>query len=122
MEIGKRLRAIREAKNLSQVEVSRATGFMQPYISRGENGLVAPSVESLEKWAHALGMNLYQILYDGEKPPEPRKASNANLWGKSGREAVQLRRLQRYLAKMDEADRKTLLAIVSYMASRSRSK
>jgi transcriptional regulator with XRE-family HTH domain len=122
MEIGQRLRAIREAKNLSQVEVARATGFVQPYISRGENGVMTPNVESLEKWARALDMTLYQLLYDGEEPPKPVKKSDAKLWGQPAREAVKLERLRKALAKMDAEDRELLLTMTSYMASRSRAK
>ena len=54
MLIGQKLREIREAKKLSQVEISEATGRGQPYVSRVENGHTIPGVETLEKWASAL--------------------------------------------------------------------
>ena len=69
MLIGRRLRELREAKNMSQLEVSQATGLVQPYVSRVENGHTVPGVETLEKWATALKIPLYQILYEGEEPP-----------------------------------------------------
>lgn len=62
MLIGPRLRDIREEKNLSQDDIAKAAGFVRPYISRIENGHTVPSVESLQKWAQALGMPLYQIV------------------------------------------------------------
>jgi len=44
MIIGQRLREIRDAKNLSQDDIERATGLVRPYISRVENGQTfAPS-------------------------------------------------------------------------------
>lgn len=49
MLIGQRLRDIREAKNLSQSDIERATGLVRPYISRVENGHTVPSIETLEK-------------------------------------------------------------------------
>ncbi len=59
MLIGQRLREIRDAKNLSQDDIENATGLVRPYSSRVENGHTVPSVETLEKWARALGMPLY---------------------------------------------------------------
>lgn len=37
--IGQRLREIRDARNLGQKDIERATGLVRPYISRVENGL-----------------------------------------------------------------------------------
>src|SRR2546429_9627661 len=88
MLIGQKLREIREAKKMSQMEIAESTGLVQPYVSRVENGHTIPGVETLEKWASALKIPLYQILYDGEEPPKPLKLSgnhNPGLWGNSGR-------------------------------------
>ena len=125
MLIGQRLRDLREAKDLSQGDIARATGFVSPYISRVEHGQSVPGIEALEKWAHALGMRLYQVMYEGEEPPKPLKLSGKNdekLWGNSGRDAAELSRLRQSLAKMDGADRKILLALAGQMAYLSRSK
>ena len=125
MLIGQRLRDIRDAKNLSQDDIEKATGLVRPYISRVENGHTVPSIETLQKWAGALGMQLYQVLYEGEEPPKPPKAKSKveeKLWGNSGREARQLDRLRRLLAKMDETDRNALLTLTAQLARRSRMK
>jgi len=123
MLIGQKLKALREAKNMSQLEVSQATGLVQPYLSRVENGHTVPGVETLEKWATALKMPVYQILYDGEEPPKPlRIASNhkSDLWGDSGRDSHNLKRLQQFLAKMSAREREMLMSLAVRMASRSR--
>lgn len=123
MLIGQRLRDIREMKNLSQDDIEKATGLVRPYISRVENGHTVPSIETLEKWARALDMPLYQVLYEGEEPPKPPKAqskADEKLWGNSGREARQLDRLRRLLAKMHESDRNALLTFAAQLAHRSR--
>ena len=124
MLIGQRLRDIRKAKNLSQDDIARATGFVRPYISRVENGHIAPRIEILKEWAGALGMPLYQILYEGEEPPKPLKFPDGEewVWGSSGREAHELVTLRRSLSKMTEADRKILLALAGRMARGSRLK
>ena len=123
MLIGQKLREIREAKKMSQVEISRATGLVQPYVSRVENGHTIPGVENLEKWASALKIPLYQILYDGEEPPQPLKLSrnhHSELWGNSGRQMYDLKRLRQYLAKMSEEERELLMSLAGRMATRTR--
>src|SRR5258708_16690442 len=50
MDIGYRLRSLREQKKLSQGEVEKRTGLVRSYISRVENGHTVPSVATMEKW------------------------------------------------------------------------
>jgi transcriptional regulator with XRE-family HTH domain len=122
MLIGRRLREIREAKGVSQVEISRATKLVQPYVSRVENGHTIPTIETLEKWARALGMPLYALFYDGEGPPEPLILPSENeqeLWGDSEEESQAFDELRQSLAKMNEKQRKILLSLAERMASRS---
>ena len=125
MLIGQKLREIREAKDMSQVEIAEATGLVQPYVSRVENGHTIPGVETLEKWASALKIPLYQILYDGEEPPKPLKLSgnhNRELWGNSGRDSHDLKRLRQFLSKMNEQERELLLSLAGRMAARRRTR
>ena len=70
MIIGDRLRVLREQKKLSQGEIEKRTGLLRCYISRVENGHTVPAVETLEKFARALEVPLYQLFYDGEEPPK----------------------------------------------------
>jgi transcriptional regulator with XRE-family HTH domain len=71
MIIGDRLRAIREHKNMSQGDMEKRTGLLRCHISRLENGHTVPAIETLEKRAQAFEMPLYQVLYDGDGPPQP---------------------------------------------------
>jgi transcriptional regulator with XRE-family HTH domain len=68
MQIGERLRCLREHKNLTQEEVAQRAGLVQRYISRVENGHAVPKLETLEKWARAMQVPLYVLFYE-EKPP-----------------------------------------------------
>jgi len=68
--IGDRLRSIREEKKLSQGDVENRTGLLRCYISRVEIGHTVPAVETIEKFARALEVPMYQLFYDGNKPPE----------------------------------------------------
>jgi len=123
MLIGQKLRELRAAKNMSQLEISQATGLVQPYVSRVENGHTVPGVETLEKWATALKIPLYQILYEGEEPPKPLKLSGnhkSELWGDSGRDSHVLKRLRQFLARMNAREREILMSLATRMASRAR--
>ena len=73
MIIGDRLRALREEKKFSQGEIEKRTGLLRCYISRVENGHTVPAVETLEKFARALGVPLYQLLYVEKNRPNRSK-------------------------------------------------
>ena len=70
MIIGDRLRALREEKKLSQGDTEKKTGLLRCYVSRVENGHTVPAVDTLEKFARALEVPMYQLFYDGEEPPK----------------------------------------------------
>src|ERR1700690_4640177 len=107
MIIGDRLRELREQKKMSQGEIEKRTGLLRCYISRVENGHTVPAIETLEKFARALEVPLYQLFYDGEKPPElpnllKRKSSDDIVWGSTGKDARYLGKLRRLLARTEE--------------------
>src|SRR3979490_2899745 len=123
MIIGDRLRALREQKKFSQGDIEKRTGLLRCYISRVENGHTVPAIETLEKMARAMEIPMYQLFYDGEKPPElpnlpKRKSSDDLAWGSSGKDARYLGKLRRLLSKADEEDRKLLLYMAQKMANR----
>ena len=57
-ELGEQLRALRELQRLSQSELARRMGSTQPAIARLEAGRVAPSLNTLDRAAAALGVEL----------------------------------------------------------------
>ncbi|HUV13196.1 MAG TPA: helix-turn-helix transcriptional regulator, partial [Acidobacteriota bacterium] len=71
MNIGHRLRVLREERNLSQGDIERRTGMLRCYVSRVEGGYILPNLKTLEKWAKALDLELYQLFFAGEGRPEP---------------------------------------------------
>ena len=75
MVIGDRLKTLREAKDLSQGDIEKRTGLLRCYVSRVENGHTVPSLETLEKFARALELPLYHLMFDGDKPPVMPKAA-----------------------------------------------
>ena len=122
MNIGKRLKYIRESKKLSQGDIECRTGLMRCYISRVENGYTVPSVETLEKFARAYELKTYQLLYDGEQPPPPPPSSrNSSLkWASHGKGARYMSRISRFLPALSEEDRELLLHTLTQMTARKR--
>jgi len=121
--IGERLRALREQKNFSQGEVEKRTGLLRCYVSRVENGHTVPSVETLEKFARALEVPMYQLFYDGEEPPKlpnlpKRKSADDIVWGNSGKDAHMLAKFCRLFGRMKEDDRGLVLFMAQKMARR----
>src|SRR5450631_3626702 len=117
MIIGERLRALREEKMLSQGDIEKRTGLLRCYVSRVENGHTVPAIETLEKFARALEVPMYQLFYDGEEPPKlsnlpKRKSSDDIIWGNKGKDARMLAKFCRLFSQMKEGD----LGMVLFMA------
>jgi transcriptional regulator with XRE-family HTH domain len=123
MIIGDRLRALREEKKLSQGDIEKRTGLLRCYVSRVENGHTVPAVETIEKFARALEVPIYQLFYDGDEPPKlpsllNRKSPERDAWGSSGKDARYLKKLRNLLGKSHENNRKLLMHMTQKMARR----
>ena len=123
MVIGERLRALREEKKFSQGEVEKRTGLLRCYISRVENGHTVPAVETLEKFARALEVPMYQLFYDGEEPPKlpnlPKRKTGDNIvWGNSGKDARLLAKFCRLFSRMEKDELGLVLVMAQKMARR----
>jgi transcriptional regulator with XRE-family HTH domain len=123
MIIGERLRVLREQKKFSQGDIEKKTGLLRCYVSRVENGHTVPTVETLEKFARALEVPMYQLFYDGEELPElpnllKRKTADDILWGNSGKDAHLLFKFRRLFGHMEDGDRNMLFYVAQKMANR----
>jgi transcriptional regulator with XRE-family HTH domain len=119
MIIGDRLRTLREEKKFSQGDIEKKTGLFRCYISRVENGHTIPAVETLEKFARALEIPMYQLFYDGEEPPKlpnlpKRKSADDLAWGSKGKDARLLAKFRWLFSRMDAGD----LGMMLYMAQK----
>jgi transcriptional regulator with XRE-family HTH domain len=118
MFIAERLKALREHKGMSQGDIEKRTGLLRCYISRVENGHTVPAIETLEKMARAMEVPMYQLFYDGEKPPAPRLPKTDGGWGGSGKDARTLARFCRLLNRASKSDRNFLLLVAQKMSQR----
>jgi transcriptional regulator with XRE-family HTH domain len=125
MVISDRLRLLREQKDMSQGDVEKRTGLLRCYVSRVENGHTVPSLETLEKFARALEVPLYHLLYDGNEPPKVPPVLRVNSagdtpWGSFGKDARFLSKLRRFLGRIHEKDRALLFSMTQRMSIRKR--
>lgn len=122
MILSERLRSIREQKNLTQGDIEERTGLKRSYVSRLEHGRTIPSLATLEKFALALDVPLYQFFYDGETPPKAsalpqavQASTDGDHWGLNGDSARYLQRLTLLLRRISENDRKMLIHFASQL-------
>lgn len=67
--LGKRIQELRKSKKLTQEELAEMVGIGTPNISYFETGKFSPSVETLEKLAKALDVEIYELyMFNPLKP------------------------------------------------------
>jgi len=112
MNIGQRLKALRTARNLSQRDIQKRTGLMRSYVSRVENGYTTPSLETLQRLAMALEVEVYQLFFDVGGRPEPVPTGAMVVLDKRERQLLALFR------QADKADRQLMLHIARKVAKK----
>jgi transcriptional regulator with XRE-family HTH domain len=110
MELGNRLRELRQGKGLSQGDLEDRTGLLRCYVSRVEHGHTVPSVETLERVAKALDLELYQIFYSGNGDPKAPETF------KEDPPTVAEKNLLQTYRRMKPHDQKLLLDFARYAA------
>lgn len=59
--LGRRIHELRKSKNLTQEELAEKIGIGTPNISYFETGRFSPAIETLEKIAKALDVEIYEL-------------------------------------------------------------
>lgn len=62
LKIGEHLREIRESKKISQEDLSNSAGYYHTYVNKIEKGKYSPSLHTVWRLAHSLGMTLEQFF------------------------------------------------------------
>lgn len=120
MFLAERLRQFREAKSLSQGDVEKRTGLLRCYISRVECGHTVPAVETLEKFARALEVPMYQLFYGEDEAPLPVlrvSKKEEDDWACYGKGARMFRKIRQAAARMTDSDRALLLHMAGKMVN-----
>ena len=113
INIGTTIRGYRLQKGMSQGDIEKKTGLLRCYLSRVENGHTVPSLETLQKIARALDLQLAEFFAEETVAKE---MSGLNLREDEIRFLTQV---QRYSSNLSDSDRRLLLAMVKKFAQTS---
>jgi transcriptional regulator with XRE-family HTH domain len=108
MQFARRLGQLRSARGLTQLELGERVGLTFTYISRLENGRVAPSIALLERLARGLEVEVYQFFLGARTEPQTPK-----IWAQGAQE----RFLLRVFRELPGDDRSMLLFMARKLAS-----
>jgi len=100
MNIGEKIKKVREAKGLSQKEVALTLSMNPSQYSKIENGKVDPQFSSIEKIANALGVSIADMLNSDDV------FSDIDSLNKSVIEKVQL------IEQLDEKQKESIFNII----------
>lgn len=109
MEIGERIKKLREARGLSQKEVASMIKMDQSQYSKLEKDKTDPSVSTLAKVAKALGAQLSELFADD-------LLRDVNSYDKSVMEKISL------IDSLDEDEQKSLFKIIDGLSSKKKMK
>ena len=96
IDLGRRIRAARMARRLTLEEVVSRTDFTVSWLSKVENGLLAPSLEGLVRLAEVLECSVEHLVAGLSVPPRvviDRKNGGRTSPGRDGRGGVVIERL-----------------------------
>ena len=111
MEIGKKIKTIREKKGLLQKEVAATAELHASNYSKIEKGEREPSIVALDKIAKLFGMTIDQIIhYEGEIPQD------ISVEDKTTAEKIKL------IQQLPEEDRNALFRVIDSMLTKSKFK
>lgn len=100
MNIGEKIRKVREAKGLSQKEVAMTLVMNPSQYSKIENGKVDPQFSSIEKIAKALDIDIADIFNSN------KLIANIDSFDKSLVEKIQL------IEQLEENQKKSIFSII----------
>ena len=118
MVVGERLKQIREMKQMSQGDIEKRTGLLRCYISRVENGHTVPAIETLEKMARAMEIELYQLFFEKNGEPKEIQLPKRSPMRLSGKDANVISRLSGLVPRMGDRDKTLLVGLAQKLAKR----
>ncbi len=109
----------KRAKSLSQGEIETRTGLKRCYISRVENGHTVPALETLEKFARALEVRMYQFFYENDSSLDSARQNRNGKsdWASHGKGERQFKRITNTVSVMSPIDTDLFLHMVQKFVS-----
>jgi transcriptional regulator with XRE-family HTH domain len=112
MIFGERLKELRKERGLSQGDIEQKTRLLRCYISRVEHGHTVPTLAVMERFARALGIEMWEFF--GTKKP-----SRVHSLGVTARDLAGnsfLRQIADLMPKIKLTDRKLLVQFAGTLA------
>jgi transcriptional regulator with XRE-family HTH domain len=116
--IGEVLKEVRKGKKMSQGDIENRTGLIRAYVSRVENGHTIPNLFTLEKFARALDVPLWQIIRGTVEGPTPSPIVERRKVGTPAGVKNDVRRIEQEMIKMPPKNRQLLVEIARRMVRR----
>src|SRR5260221_3069306 len=90
VEVGERLRAIRQLRRKTLKDVASAAGLSESFVSQLERGRTNATIATLQRLATALGIEVSDLFTTGAPQPRVlrRGAREFVAWGELGRKAL----------------------------------
>jgi transcriptional regulator with XRE-family HTH domain len=90
VEVGERLRAIRQLRRKTLKEVASASGLSESFVSQLERGRTNATIVTLQRLSTALGIEVSDLFTTGAPQPRVlrRGAREYVAWGELGRKAL----------------------------------
>jgi transcriptional regulator with XRE-family HTH domain len=123
MTLGEKIRALRSGRNVSLRRLSEITGVSKTTLSDLENDIKNPSLETLEKVAHAFNLTAAKLLSDGESLEDPGEASkdaSSDLMGSFSKSENLIRTLYRAKDKSAEELEDLAFFIDTYLSAKEK--
>ena len=73
IHLGKRIREIRKQKNISQMDLAYSIGMSMNTVSYIELGKIAPKIDTLNKIANVLGVDISEFFNFNSQPIDENK-------------------------------------------------
>jgi transcriptional regulator with XRE-family HTH domain len=90
VELGERVRAIRQLRRRTLKEIATAAGISESFLSQLERGRTNATIATLQRLATALGIEVSDLFSSGSSRPRVirRDAREFVAWGSQGRKAL----------------------------------
>ena len=100
--LGRRIKYLRKLKEMTQEQLGAKTGLSYKYLGAIERGMKNPSIDNLEKIAHALKVEMYELFileHETDDTKELRKRIDEMLKGLGKKEFGSIYRVIKAILK-----------------------
>lgn len=111
--IGQKIKEIRLANHLTQIDVEEKAELYPHYLSQLENGYKQPRIQTLKRIAAALGVSMMQLIEVDDEPVTVQTVQNFIIIGdKRFNKGTTVYKAAECMAELNKTQQETVLALV----------